>query len=146
MMEETLKAVCDEKEQRIEGTFPEIIVEGTAGKPYFCIRYIDRNDGECYVGFGSYYLENVFNWLKEYFGPERACVVDPEELRPKGRWVDGHCSECGIEALSSALDEPIYDYDWEENLQFSHTETHIEYHETNFCPNCGADMRGKGHG
>ena len=68
-------------------------------------------------------------------------VIDPEELRPKGRWVDGHCSECGTEAPSSSWDEPIYDYDWEENLQFSHTETHREHHETNYCPNCGAQMK-----
>ena len=57
-----------------------------------------------------------------------------------GRWEDGRCSNCKEEAVSTSFDEPIYDYDWEENLQYSHTETHTEYHLTNYCPNCGAIM------
>ena len=51
------------------------------------------------------------------------------------------CSACKEEALSTTWDEPIYDYDWEENLHYSCTETHTEYHLTDYCPNCGADMR-----
>ena len=57
-----------------------------------------------------------------------------------GRWEDGRCSNCKEEAVSTSFDEPIYDYDWEENLRYSHTETHTEYHLTNYCPNCGAKM------
>lgn len=52
-------------------------------------------------------------------------TIDPETLRPKGRWMnDGvkvpngvdwyHCSECGKRDV-----QPL----------------------TNYCPNCGADMR-----
>lgn len=58
-----------------------------------------------------------------------------------GEWVDGHCTECGEEAMYSTFDEAIYDYDWEENLQYSHTETNVEYHLTDYCPHCGAKMR-----
>jgi hypothetical protein len=68
-------------------------------------------------------------------------TADVAEVR-HGEWVDGHCTECGEEAMCSTFDEAIYDYDWEENLQYSHTETHVEYHLTDYCPNCGADMRG----
>lgn len=57
-----------------------------------------------------------------------------------GYWDDGMCSVCKEEAFSTSWDEPIYDYDWEENLEFSHIETHEEYHLTDFCPNCGAKM------
>lgn len=57
-----------------------------------------------------------------------------------GRWIDGRCSECGKEATSSSWDEPIYDYDWEENLRYSYTETHTEYNYTDYCPHCGAAM------
>ena len=57
-----------------------------------------------------------------------------------GRWEDGRCSNCKEEAVSTSFEEPIYDYDWEENLRYSHTETHTEYYLTNYCPNCGAKM------
>ena len=57
-----------------------------------------------------------------------------------GRWEDGRCSNCKEEAMSTSWDEPVYDYDWEENLRYSHTETHTEYHLTNYCPYCGCKM------
>ena len=63
-----------------------------------------------------------------------------------GRWEDGRCSNCQEEALSTSWDEPIYDYDWEENLRYAYTETHKEYHLTDYCPYCGAKMDGDGNG
>ena len=57
-----------------------------------------------------------------------------------GRWIDGHCSECGAEATFTTWTEPVYDYDWEENLYYSHDEIHNEYNETNYCPSCGCRM------
>lgn len=68
-----------------------------------------------------------------------APTTDVVEVR-HGEWVDGHCTECGEEAMYSTFDEAIYDYDWEENLQYSHTETNVEYHLTDYCPHCGAKM------
>ena len=47
--------------------------------------------------------------------------------RKKGKWIrtgeDGYCSNC-------KCDMPMFRNDWE-----------WEYLETDFCPNCGADMR-----
>lgn len=70
-----------------------------------------------------------------------APTVDAEPVR-HGEWVDGRCSECGTEAPSTSWDDTVYDYDWEENLRYSHTETHTEYSVTDYCPNCGAKMIG----
>lgn len=67
-------------EMQFAGTSPQIIVEGTAEKPYYNIMYLDAEDGTDYVGFGSYDLENVFGWLKEYFGEDRAKIVDGETV------------------------------------------------------------------
>ena len=47
-----------------------------------------------------------------------------DDLRPKGRWVDGECTNCGCDALyNKGVPAPTY---------------------TEFCPSCGADMRGGG--
>ena len=54
-------------------------------------------------------------------------AIDPESLRPKGRWVSDegdvlfHCSECETQISTS------WDYD---DLHW------------NYCPNCGAKMEG----
>ena len=74
-------------------------------------------------------------------------TVDAVEV-VHGRWLfDSNtercfCSVCNEEALYTSKDDPIFDYDWEENLRYSHTETILEEHLTNYCPNCGAKMRG----
>lgn len=47
-----------------------------------------------------------------------------DDLRPKGRWVDGMCTRCGFDAMYYK-GNPAQVY-------------------TGFCPNCGADMRGGG--
>ena len=44
----------------------EIVVHGTADKPYFEIKYY-TTDGKCHIGYSSYKLDFVFQWLKECF-------------------------------------------------------------------------------
>lgn len=47
-------------------TEAEIIVRGTADKPYFEIKYHEVGKSYDNIGFGSYILENVFKWKEEY--------------------------------------------------------------------------------
>lgn len=73
---------------------------------------------------GEDHLDNLAEGFKEasdvlYLMP----TIDPESLRPKGRWdtTNMHkCSNCGEVAPSD---------DW-------------QYLHTTFCPNCGAKMEG----
>lgn len=43
-----------------------IIVEGTREKPYFGIRYHEVGKDYGNIGFGSYCLNNVFDWKDQY--------------------------------------------------------------------------------
>ena len=64
---ETLKANGCDGGNTIRTHFAEIIVRGTADKPYYEILYFDTKDGSYHIGFGSYCLEYVFKWLSEEF-------------------------------------------------------------------------------
>ena len=44
------------------------------GKPYFSIKY--EEDGELYVGFGTYKPEVLSRYIKEYF-------INPKPMLPK---------------------------------------------------------------
>ena len=47
---------------------PRIIVSGKADNPFYQIMYYDKSDGEFHLGWGSYYLPNVQQWMQEEFG------------------------------------------------------------------------------
>ena len=56
------------------------------GKPYFSIKY--RENGEEYVGFGTYKIEVLSQWIKEYFisDIEPNCgvnMIEPQESEKK---------------------------------------------------------------
>lgn len=65
---------------KIKTHFAKIIVEGTAKHPYYGIMYFNPTDGEYHVGFGSYYIGNVFQWLSEEFEIVAAPTVDAVEV------------------------------------------------------------------
>lgn len=54
-------------EDKIQTTFAHIIVGGFQEKPVYSILYIDPSDNHFHVGFSSYNLNFVFQWLSEYF-------------------------------------------------------------------------------
>lgn len=45
----------------------EIVVHGTADKPYFEIKYREVGKKDYNVGYSSYDIRNVFGWLKSEF-------------------------------------------------------------------------------
>ena len=62
-----------------------MIIDGSREKPYFSILYFDPADKDFHIGYSSYYLDYVFNWLNEEFE-----IVEDENfvisaLRPVGR-------------------------------------------------------------
>lgn len=79
-------------------------------KPYFSIQY--EENGEKFESFGTYNPEVLSKYIREYFmGAE------------KGKWVrdefGSKCSCCGLYAYRDEWGDP-----W----------------ESNFCPNCGAEL------
>ena len=52
---------------KIKITSAEIVVHGTIAKPYYEIKYREIGSSEYHVGYSSYDLNNVFEWLKECF-------------------------------------------------------------------------------
>jgi len=80
-------------------TFVELVVEYPdpelctykeyKGKPYYSIKYIEN--GETYVGYGTYKPEVLSQFLKEYFIP----FAQPEIVRCKDceHWKNGHLCE-----------------------------------------------------
>lgn len=45
----------------------EMIVTGTVEKPYYQLKYHEVGSKRINIGFGSYYLYNVFEWKDKYF-------------------------------------------------------------------------------
>ncbi len=115
----TLNKIADWLEQEpcdcISKEFIEIVVEYPPadlctypeykGMPYYSIKY--RENGKEYVGFGTYKIEFLSQWIKEYF------ISDGQPEPKTGHWVLNeyqgmlpagykiyHCSECEREISS----------------------------------------------
>ena len=133
--EEAMMASSSPKKEKFKTPFAQLIVGGERERPCFSIVFFDPNSKEFHIGFSSFSLEYVFNWLDEEFE-----VVEDENfvlsaLRPvsrervekvwRGEWIsylDGEhimperyysCSKCGDRGYTS---------------------------KRNFCDSCGAPM------
>ena len=53
--------------EKIRVSSAEIVVHGTKKKPYYEIKYRDLSDGQIHVGYSSYNLDFVFEWLEKCF-------------------------------------------------------------------------------
>lgn len=82
-------------------------------------------------------------------------TLDLDDLRPKGRWkkIKGTSSGWKQHRCSLCKAEAIFEYtyidDYDEGIDgeweyIGQRENGIIEHLTDFCPNCGADMRGGG--
>lgn len=55
------------KDNKIKVTSAEIVVHGTIDRPYYEIKYREIGSSEYHIGYSSYCLNNVFEWLEECF-------------------------------------------------------------------------------
>ena len=67
MNEKTLKTEDDNYKKKHKVKSAEIVVRKIDEKPYYEIKYFDLSDNEYYIGYGSYKLEYVFEWLEQCF-------------------------------------------------------------------------------
>ena len=52
---------------KIRTPFARIMVSGTSEKPYYDILYFNPGDKKFHVGYGSFCLKYVFDWLSDVF-------------------------------------------------------------------------------
>lgn len=113
-----------ERQPAFSGTkliFEKIICNYHDGKPYYEIQYISEN-GERNIGYSSYNLDCVSEWLKQYFMP----VI---ETQNHAHWID-----CTDYESDFADEEPEY--------KCSHCNSggHYWTFKFDYCPDCGAKM------
>lgn len=90
---------------------PEIVVHGTADKPYYEIKYLEEGKDDYNIGYSSYDLNNCFQWLEDEFE-----VVE----RTPGE-IAGYALRkilCKLEKLSSD-EEIIKDHDNKGYINFA---------------------------
>ena len=127
---------------KIKTHFAQVIVHGTAEKPYYEILYFDTEDRTYHIGFGSYCLDYVFEWLSNEFEiveAEQEAVVAPVR---HGRWI--------IKKRHTISSNPYMDDDYFASATCSECNFCVEskiasfsfpkLNTTSYCPNCGAKM------
>ncbi|OUO75509.1 zinc ribbon domain-containing protein [Anaeromassilibacillus sp. An250] len=155
-LEEAIMANYSQKAKKIKTPFAKMIVEGNQEKPYFSILYFDPIDKDFYVGYSSYCLDYVSNWLNEEFE-----IVEDENfiiaaLRPvsreqvekvwRGEWVKRHKHRGGFRRVKGfddmgeqhevTIDERC-EYD---DLYCSKCGKQSPDNFLNFCGYCGAPV------
>lgn len=74
--------MCEKKEhEKARVTEAEIVVRGTQEKPYFEIKYLEVGKSEYSVGYSSYNLEYVFQWLREEFEVVKEKPTNADRIR-----------------------------------------------------------------
>ena len=104
----------DDKNDKIKTPIARIIIGGSAAKPYYSIQYFDPTDKEFHIGFSSYALNYVQEWLCENFEivNEPTCIpyISPEdrvnqndEVEPTNDAVQhpSHYTQGGIECIDA---------------------------------------------
>lgn len=81
--EKTLESVPSATQEKIKVESINVIVEEIGGKPYYELRYRVVGDDFCYIGYGSYCLDYVFDWKKQYF----EVVPHETKQRKEMKWI-----------------------------------------------------------
>lgn len=61
------KVKVETPDEKIRVDQLDMIVTGTFEKPYYQLMYHEVGSKHTHVGFGSYYICNVFEWREKYF-------------------------------------------------------------------------------
>ena len=119
-----------ENTEKLKVTFAQIIVCGTAEKPYYNIMWFDH-DGCGHIGYGSYYLEYVFKWLSDEFEIEGNIFSADVVPVVHGRWINE-----GVYVTTAYGSLDVY------RCSVCDREITIDDFDS-YCPNCGARMDGE---
>ena len=124
-LEETMTTTNDKQKEKIKTPFAKVIVEERGANSYFSILYFDPADKDFHIGYSSYYLDYVFNWLNEEFE-----IVEDENfalsaLRPVSReQVEKVWEKCQHSRVCGTCKVCVSG----------------RYQQANFCAACGAPM------
>ena len=139
--EESMMESDSQRHEKIKTPFAKIIVEGKLEKPYFSILYFDPADKDFHIGYSSYYLGYVFNWLNEEFEIVEDGNFALSALRPVSREqvekVWRGCSWCNNEGKKpenwecSLLDDRGFSVVVGDEVAWTNAE---------FCPVCGKPL------
>ena len=134
--EETMTTTDDKQKEKIKTPFAKVIVDGRGANSYFSILYFDPTDKDFNIGYSSYYLNYVFNWLNEEFE-----IVE-----------DGNSTLTALRPVSREQVEKVWRGEWKHYLpplgagdvQCRCTRCgRTPDVETPFCAWCGAPMTDK---
>ena len=112
------------KRPKIKTHFARIVVGGPVANPCYSILWYDPSVRDYYIGYSSYSLMNVYDWLRDEFeitgSPyDNEPVVHGRWISGRGSWSTENCSVCG----------------WK--IPYSEDSC---WGDMNYCPNCGAKM------
>lgn len=107
------EAKMKEKIEKIKVSNAEIVVHGTKERPYYEIKYYDLLDNECHVGFSSYSLDIVFDWLSKCFE-----IVD-KHMNDGWIPVEERLPEVGEHVLGTTWSGEILTFRYEWNIPHS---------------------------
>jgi hypothetical protein len=115
---------------KIKAIDPKIVVNGNVDKPYYSIEYYDTADNTWHIGYGSFELKNVTEWLRTCFDVIKSDVAPVRH----GNWVCNkglvQCNICGFGLFPDGY--------FFENGECTHSNE--QDYRFSYCPNCGAKM------
>ena len=139
-LEEAMMENDNQKREKIKTPFAKMIIDGSREKPYFSILYFGPADKDFHIGYSSYYLNYVFNWLNENFE-----IVE-----------DRNFAISALHPVSWEQMEKVFGAKWEEETYTTVSGRGRVIHskkyrcsacgksngraKTNFCPHCGAPI------